>query len=185
MAIHAIGPLRSIEGLPISFEQRAALLDAVIGHQDVKIIPKGLGELWLIVEQIHDPQVWRKRSGIGLKGTSRDAAPRRCRPQPVDAGVGTCGSRADRLGGHQRVAGAARVATPLRRGLCGGRKGPGGADRAIACVLRCDHPTNGRHDSRRNDYWPRYPLAGPRLHPIPPIYGCLDIISATLMVYFP
>ena len=173
MAIHAIGALRSIESLPISFEQRAALLDALIGHQDVEIIPEGFGELWLIVEQIHDPQVWRKRSGIGLKSTSRDATPRRCRPQPVDAGVETCGGRADRLGGHQRVTRAARIPAPLRRRLCWRRKGPGGADRAvaIACVLRRDNATSGRHDACRNEYRPRSPHAGPRLHPIPLFMG--------------
>ena len=117
IAVDAVGPLHRVKSAAIFFKQRAALLDALVRHQDIEIVPERFGEFRLVVEQIHDPQIGRERARIGLEDASRNAAPRRRRPQPLDAAMEICRRRADRLGGHQRMAGSARFPAPFRRRL--------------------------------------------------------------------
>ena len=85
IAIHAVGALHSVEDTPILFEQSAALLDALVGHQDVEIVPEGFGEFRLIVEKIHNPQIGRERSGISL-----EARFAKCRAAPLPATAARC-----------------------------------------------------------------------------------------------
>ena len=74
VAIDTEGPLNGVKRAAIFFKQRAALLDAVVRDEDVQIVPEGFGELRLVIEQIHDPQIGRQRSGVVVKHASRNAA---------------------------------------------------------------------------------------------------------------
>ena len=58
VAIDAIGFLDRIEGGAVLGENCPAVLDAILVHQDIEIIPERFGELGLGIEQIHDPQIW-------------------------------------------------------------------------------------------------------------------------------
>ena len=83
MAVDAVGSFHRIEGRAIFFQQRAALRDALVVHQEVEIVPERLGELRLTVEQIHDPQIGRQPRGIG--GEGRRARCRAARPPATGA----------------------------------------------------------------------------------------------------
>ena len=148
------------------------MLNSFVGHQDVEIIPERLGELGLIVEQIHDPQVGRERGGVILKDGPRNSAAGRRRPYALDAGMKIFGRRANRLGCHQRVARSARFAAPRGRQLSGWRRNCAGGGRitAVTRALCEDSAACGHSDGRGNDNMLRsahpYPVST-RPHKLP------------------
>ncbi len=113
--VDAIAALHGGEGRRVLREQRAAVRDTVVAHQEVEIIPRRFGEFRLRVEQIHNVQVGRQAGGEALVILARDAAPRRIGPQTGDAIVEIGGGGADRIRRHRRIAGSAGLAAPLRR----------------------------------------------------------------------
>src|SRR4029078_11292619 len=182
VAINAIDPLHSIKNAAVFFEQCAAALDAFARHQDVEIVPDRLGELRLVVEQIHDPQMRRQRRGILCKSVSRNAPLRGRRPEPLDAAMKIRRGRPDCLSRHERMAGCARLPTPLHgllRSRLWQRPCGGGGTR----VLRSGDSAGSRKNAR-NDDKSQPAHARPVVNPPSPIYGCPDIISRALMVYF-
>ena len=97
-------------------EQRAAVLDAVVAHQQVEIVPERLGEFRLGVEQIHDPQVGREPSGLGAR-KSPALTPRRCRVGPQRSRQLSKSAAAARMASAvmQRIARGAGLAAPIGR----------------------------------------------------------------------
>ena len=147
----------------IFFKQCAALLDALIRDQDVQIVPEGFGKFRLVVEQVHDPQIGRERSGVIVKHASRNAAPRRLRPQLVNAGMKVCRRCPDCVGGHQRMTRGARFPTPGRWRLLGGRwrKRRRSCWRTVLCALPKGNAARDSRDPSRNKYRPRFMHAFP------------------------
>ena len=116
VTIDAVGLLDLIEGRLMLRKDRAAVRDAVVVDQDVEIVPERFCELGLRIEQIHDPQVGREVSDLGVEHRARDAAALGLRPQPREAAAEIGGGGADRVRRHQRVIGRAGFPAPFRRG---------------------------------------------------------------------
>ena len=119
-------------------EQFAALGDALVGDEQIEIVPERLGELRLRVDEVHDLDV-----GLEL---ARCAVSKLAREMPRRAASGHMRSRQflksataaeNRIRLHQRMARRARLAAPLlalRR--LRNRAGDDRASRRKAVVLR-------------------------------------------------
>lgn len=55
-------------------EQLATFLDALVGDQEVQILPRRLGELGLGIELVHDLEIGGKPGDRLVERGSRDAA---------------------------------------------------------------------------------------------------------------
>ena len=115
VAVDAIFALDDVKDLAVFGDERAALRDAVGGHQQVKIIPDRFCEFGLAVEQVHDAQVGRKPSRQGGVGVARNAVPRRQRRQAVEALAEIRRRRANSVRGHAGIARCAGLAAPRHR----------------------------------------------------------------------
>ena len=78
--IDPIGFLDRIENRPMARQDGAAILDAIIAHQKIQIVPDCLGEFRLRIKQVHDPQVGRQGGGLLIEHGPRHPAARRLRP---------------------------------------------------------------------------------------------------------
>ena len=94
IAADAIGAFGAGEGVRIFLEQRAALGDARVGHQDVEIVPDRFGELGLAVELVHDAEIRRQPARGARENAARDAATRGRGPQSCEALPGNVPRRA-------------------------------------------------------------------------------------------
>ena len=70
MAIDSVRLLNRIERGAVFGENGLAVLDPVLIHQDVEIIPNRFGELRLGVEQIHNAQIGRQSRNARLEDRS-------------------------------------------------------------------------------------------------------------------
>jgi hypothetical protein len=96
-------------------DQRLALLDPVFGDQDVQVIPERLGELRLIVEQIHDPQIGSEVLGRFDESRMRNMPALGGRPKARKAVLEIRGIGPDGLSRHVRMTGPAGFTAPGRR----------------------------------------------------------------------
>jgi hypothetical protein len=67
VAVDAVGLLDRVEGRAVLGENRAPVLDAVVVHQNVEIVPERLRELGLGIEQVHNAQVGGEPREIGIE----------------------------------------------------------------------------------------------------------------------
>ncbi len=70
VAIDSVRLLNRIERGAVFGENGLAVLDPVLIHQDVEIIPNRLGELRLGIEQIHNAQIGRQSRNARLEDRS-------------------------------------------------------------------------------------------------------------------
>jgi hypothetical protein len=115
MAVDAVGLLDCVEHRAIPGQDRTAVVDAVVVHQDVEIVPQRPGELGLGIHQVHDPQVGCEPADMRLEGRARHTAALGLRPQGGEAAAEAGRRRTNRRRRHQRVTGGAGLAAPLRR----------------------------------------------------------------------
>jgi hypothetical protein len=166
VAIDPIRLLDRVEDGTVLGQDRAAVLDAILAHQQIQIVPDRLGEFRLGVEQIHDPQVRRERGGLRIEHGARYPAPLCLGPQRFETGMKICRGGPNGIGGHQRMSGGAGFSAPFRsarrrrRGRRGSQRRRGGyrtggqarnLERKPASIggLRQDRPRHGDHDRRR------------------------------------
>ena len=80
-----------------------AALDPGVIHQQVEIVPEGLGEFRLRIHQIHDAQVGHEVMCVGIEGCARHPASCGIRPQALQAGAEIRRVRLSGLHPHRRV----------------------------------------------------------------------------------
>jgi len=123
VAVDAVLLLDLVEHRLVLGEDVAAVRDARIVYQDVEIVPERLGELRLLVDQVHDAQVGRQAARKLVEARARDVALGGLRPQTFNAGFESGGGRTDGARLHIRMAGRAGFAAPFfRRGRGGSRR---------------------------------------------------------------
>jgi hypothetical protein len=143
VAVDPIGALDRLERGRMLLQQFAPACDALVGDQEIDIVPERLGELRLRVDEVHDLHFGLEPRRVLLEACARDAAPRRLGPHSVDAVLEVRDRRQDRIRLHQRMAGRARLPAPA---LALRRDGTGRGDlrerKAVIlreCRARCDH----------------------------------------------